>query len=121
VLIHQGHDIFDPAGRAGSGWAFGKWMAQVNFFPLIAGLVGSDSRTVGVTLHFIFAVIIGASFGMLFQQDVRGYGSDMGWGMGYEVLFQHEAPNFGSGVAWSLLYGMIWWFIRCLITHKLAS
>jgi hypothetical protein len=26
------------AGMVG-GWAFGKWMAQVNFFPLIAGLV----------------------------------------------------------------------------------
>ncbi|MFL5261242.1 MAG: hypothetical protein ACJ79L_02385, partial [Anaeromyxobacteraceae bacterium] len=23
------------------GWAFGKWMAQAGFFPLIAGLVGS--------------------------------------------------------------------------------
>src|SRR6266850_4284435 len=77
------------AGIVG-GWAFGKWMAQVNFFPLIAGLVSSDSLMVGVTLHFIFAVIIGASFGMLFQQDVRGYGSNMGWGMGY---------------------GMLWWFL----------
>jgi hypothetical protein len=79
-------------GLAGiiGGWAFGKWMAQVNFFPLIAGLVSSDSLMVGVTLHFIFAVIIGASFGMLFQQDVRGYGSNMGWGMGY---------------------GMLWWFL----------
>src|SRR5262245_36259649 len=30
-------------GLAGvfGGWAFGKWMAQVNFFPLIAGLVNS--------------------------------------------------------------------------------
>jgi hypothetical protein len=77
------------AGIVG-GWAFGKWMAQVNFFPLVAGLVSSDSLMVGVTLHFIFAVIIGASFGMLFQQDVRGYGSNMGWGMGY---------------------GMLWWFL----------
>src|SRR5262250_616668 len=41
------------------GWAFGKWMAQVHFFPLIAGLVHSESTMVGITLHFIFAVIIG--------------------------------------------------------------
>ena len=74
------------AGMVG-GWAFGKWMAQVNFFPLIAGLVNSDSVMVGVTLHFIFAVIIGASFGVLFQSDVRGFGSSMGWGAGYGLLW----------------------------------
>jgi uncharacterized membrane protein YagU involved in acid resistance len=79
-------------GLAGilGGWAFGQWMAQVNFFPLIAGLVNSDSRMVGVTLHLIFAVIIGASFGVLFQLDVRGYGSSLGWG---------------------LAYGLFWWFV----------
>jgi hypothetical protein len=55
-------------GAAGivGGWAFGKWMAQVGFFPLIAGLVGSESSMVGVTLHFAIAVVIGASFGVLF-------------------------------------------------------
>src|SRR5215467_3842660 len=48
------------------GWAFGKWMAQVNMFPLIAAMVHSESMMVGVTLHFIFAVIIGTTFGVLF-------------------------------------------------------
>ena len=40
------------AGIVG-GWAFGKWMEQVGFFPLIAGLVNSNSQMVGsdVTLH----------------------------------------------------------------------
>jgi hypothetical protein len=79
------------AGMVG-GWAFGKWMAQVNFFPLIAGLVNSDSITVGMTLHFIFAVIIGASFGVLFQRDVRGFGSSMGWGAGYGLLWWFLGP-----------------------------
>jgi len=79
-------------GLAGimGGWAFGKWMEQVNFFPLIAGLVNMSSPMVGVTLHFIIAVIIGASFGVLFQRDVRGLGSSLGWGMAY---------------------GMFWWFL----------
>src|SRR5215468_7887762 len=54
------------AGIVG-GWACGKWMAQVNFFPLIAGLVHSSSMMVGVMLHFIFAVIIGVTFSFLFQ------------------------------------------------------
>jgi len=79
------------AGMVG-GWAFGKWMAQVNFFLLIAGLVNSDSMMVGMTLHFIFAVIIGASFGVLFQRDVRGYGSSMGWGAGYGLLWWFLGP-----------------------------
>src|SRR6266436_8219860 len=79
------------AGMVG-GWAFGKWMAQVNFFPLIAGLVNSDSVMVGMTLHFIFAVIIGASFGILFQRDVRGIGSSMGWGAGYGLLWWFLGP-----------------------------
>jgi hypothetical protein len=79
------------AGLIG-GWAFSKWMAQVNFFPLIAGLVNSDSIMVGATLHFIFAVIIGASFGVLFQRDVRGFGSSMGWGTGYGVFWWFLGP-----------------------------
>ena len=77
------------AGVAG-GWAFGKWMAQVDFFPLIAGLVKSESRTVGLALHFAIAVVIGASFGLLFQRDARGYGSSLCWG---------------------LAYGLFWWFL----------
>jgi uncharacterized membrane protein YagU involved in acid resistance len=67
-------------------------MAQVDFFPLIAGLIKSDSPMVGVTLHFIFAVIIGATFGLLFQRDVRGYGSNMGWGVGYGILWWFLGP-----------------------------
>src|SRR5262244_1032865 len=79
------------AGLVG-GWAFGKWMAQMNFFPPIAGLVNSESVMVGMTLHFIFALIIGASFGVLFQRDVRGYGSSMGWGVGYGLLWWFLGP-----------------------------
>jgi len=81
-------------GMAGivGGWAFGKWMAQVNFFPLIAELVKSDSPLVGKGLHFVFAVIIGATFGVLFQRDVRGLGSSLGWGLGYGILWWFLGP-----------------------------
>jgi uncharacterized membrane protein YagU involved in acid resistance len=94
------------AGLVG-GWAFGKWMEQVNFFPLIAGLVGSTSRDLGVTLHFLIAVVIGASFGLLFQRDVRGYGSSLGWGLGYGLLWWFVGPLTllpllqGQGLDWS--------------------
>jgi hypothetical protein len=79
------------AGIVG-GWAFGKWMEQVDFYPLIAGLVNSDSAMVGVTLHYVFAIIIGASFGLLFQRDVRGFGSSLGWGMAYGLLWWFLGP-----------------------------
>jgi hypothetical protein len=38
-------------------------------------------------LHFGVALWIGATFGLLFQRDVRGYGSSMGWGLGYAILW----------------------------------
>ena len=79
------------AGMVG-GWAFGKWMAQVNFFPLIAGLVNSNSMIMGMTLHFMFAMIIGTNFNVLFQRDMRGYGSSMGWGAGYGLLWWFLGP-----------------------------
>lgn len=72
------------------GIAFGKWMEQVNFFPLIATIVDSTSRDVGVALHYIFAILIGASFGVLFQRDIRSFGSSLGYGM---------------------VYGLFWWFL----------
>jgi len=95
------------AGIVG-GWAFGKWMAQANFFPLIAGLVNSQSANVGMTLHFIIAVIIGATFGLLFQRDVLGYGSCMGWGLGYGIFWWFLGPLtimplwLGKPLDWSL-------------------
>jgi uncharacterized membrane protein YagU involved in acid resistance len=100
-------------GLAGifGGWAFGKWMAQVNFFPLIAELVNSKSRVVGITLHFIIAVVIGGSFGLLFQRDIRGYGSSMGWGLAYGILWWFLGPLtlkpllLGKPLDWSYLRG----------------
>lgn len=114
------------AGLVG-GWAFSAWMAQVNFFIVIAGLVGSSAPTVGVMLHYLIAAVIGASFGLLFQRDVRGLGSSMGWGLAYGLLWwflgpltllpllQHTAPTwtiqhasalFGSLVG-HIIYGLL--------------
>ena len=61
-------------------------MEKAHFFPLIAGLVGSSSPGLGKALHFLFAVIIGATFGLLFQRDVRGYGSSARLGSGLRHL-----------------------------------
>ena len=87
------------AGIAG-GWAFGKWMEQVNFYPLIAGLVGSSSKMVGESLHFLFAIIIAVSFAFLFQREARGFGSSMVCGT---------------------VYGIFWWFLGPLTILPLWS
>jgi uncharacterized membrane protein YagU involved in acid resistance len=98
------------AGVVG-GWAFGQWMAAVNFYPLVAGLVRSDSPQVGMALHFLIAVIIGVSFGLLFQPDVRSLGSSMGWGLGYGVFWWFLGPLTllpllqGQPLDWSYEHG----------------
>jgi uncharacterized membrane protein YagU involved in acid resistance len=96
-------------GSAGvvGGWVFGRWMSKVDFFPLISGLVNSDSPMVGMTLHFAIAIFIGASFGVLFQRDVRGLGSSLGWGLAYGIFWWFLGPLTllpilgGNPVDWS--------------------
>jgi uncharacterized membrane protein YagU involved in acid resistance len=53
-----------------------------------------------ISLHFAVALLIGVAFGLLFQRDVRGYGSCMGWGLGF---------------------GIFWWFFGPLTLLRLAS
>ena len=98
------------AGIVG-GWAFGQWMAKVNHFPVIAGLIHLRSVSAGVALHFVFAFIIGSSFGLLFQRDVRGYGSCLGWGLGYGIFWWFLGPMTimplwqGRSLDWSYYHG----------------
>ncbi|MFN8475745.1 MAG: hypothetical protein U0822_26420 [Anaerolineae bacterium] len=117
------------------GWAFGKWMEQVNFYPLIAGIFNSNDRSLGVGLHFVIAIIIGASFGILFQRDVRHAGSSLGWGMAYGIFwwflgpltllplltlhwpdwsYAHASDLFGSLVG-HIIYGLLVGLIYALI------
>src|SRR6266508_2548129 len=78
---------------------------------LIAGLVNSTSREVGIALHFVIAIVIGMSFGLLFQRDVRGYGSSMGWGMAYGLFWWFLGPLTllpllqGNPLDWSYMRG----------------
>jgi len=116
-------------GLAGilSGLIFGRWMYEGDFFPLISGAGELHSRAASVVLQFLVALIIGATFGMLFQRDIRGYGSSMGWGLGYGIFWwffgqltllpfaaripldwsaPHGSEIFGSFVG-HILYGLI--------------
>jgi hypothetical protein len=84
-------------GTAGllGGSVFAWWIARSGQL-----MVGSRSPVVGLLVHFTLALTIGGSFGLLFQQDVRGYGSSMGWG---------------------LAYGMFWWFLGPLTLLAFAQ
>src|SRR5215467_4901057 len=89
-------------GLAGTlaGFVFGQWVSSGNYFPLLAGYGELSSRAATLVLHFAVALMIGATFGVLFQKDVRGYGSSMAWG---------------------LAYGIFWWFLGPLTLSQLAA
>jgi hypothetical protein len=100
--LHWGRAI--AAGGA-SGFAaaliFSRWMYEGDFFPLIAGLGNAGSHFTSVLLHFAVACVIGCTFGVLFQNDVRNLGSSMGWGTAYAIFWWLLGPmtvfSFASG------------------------
>src|SRR5260370_37734004 len=108
------------AGLVG-GWAFSIWFAQNNAFVLSAGIVNSGSSAVGMLLHALMALIIGASFASLFQRDVRGPGSCFCWGLAYGLFWWFLGPLtllpllLHQPVDWSYLHGSA--FFGSLIGH----
>jgi hypothetical protein len=87
------------AGLVG-GWFFGAWLAQNNSFVLIAGIVNSNSQITGALLHYLIAIVIGMSFGLLFQRDVYRPGSSLSWGVAY---------------------GLLWWFLGSITLLPLLT
>jgi hypothetical protein len=87
------------AGTLG-GFIFGRWVSSGDYFPLLAGFGELSSRSTTIFMHFAIALLIGVTFGILFQQDIRSYGSCMGWGLGF---------------------GIFWWFFGPLTLLRLAS
>lgn len=87
------------AGTLG-GFIFGRWVSSGDYFPLLAGFGELGSRGMTIFMHFAIALLIGVAFGLLFQQDVRSYGSCMGWGLGF---------------------GIFWWFLGPMTLLRLAS
>jgi hypothetical protein len=81
-------------GLAGvlGGAIFDWWMSAGEFFPLLSGLSAKLSPGGSLVLQFLIAVLMGVIFGVLFQRDVRGYGSCLGWGVGYALLWWFLGP-----------------------------
>src|SRR5215470_13747090 len=75
-----------------AGFIFGQWVSSGNYFPLLAGYGEPESRAATVALQFAVALLIGAAFGVLFQRDVRGYGSSMAWGLASGILWWLLGP-----------------------------
>ncbi len=86
--FHWGRAIV-AGGIAGaiSALIFSRWMFIGQFYPLLAGFGELSSRSKTVLFHFAVALVIGATFGLLFQRDIRSYGSSMGWGLGYGIFW----------------------------------
>jgi uncharacterized membrane protein YagU involved in acid resistance len=90
-----------------SGLIFSRWMYVGEFYPLLAGFGQLSTQSEMVALHFFVALFIGASFGLLFQRDVRGLGSSMGWGLGYGIFWWFLGPftllplRSGNPLDWS--------------------
>ncbi len=138
------------AGRFGFNWArglvgggfagllssliFSRWMYEGNFFPLVASLE-LNSRSATVMAHFAMALLIGATFGLLFQSDVFSYGSSMGWGLAYGIfcwffgqmtvlpIVGHARPDWSAGrgselfgsLVGHILYGLILGIVYAIV------
>ncbi len=75
-------------------------MAAVGTLSTVASIIRTDSPWVGFTLHMLFAVLIGAGFG---------------------VLVAHQRVQAGENVIWGLVYGMFWWFLGPLTLLPLLA
>lgn len=77
------------AGLIG-GIVFGLWMANQGVLAMIASMMGGSSSLLGLTIHLMISLGIGASFGILFFRLADG-----------------AIPS----ALWGLVYGFIWWFL----------
>lgn len=85
--------LWGQIGGMVGGLLFSLTILGVGALPEIAGLVGSTSPVVGFLVHLLIAVVIGSSFGLLFEEEVTSY---------------------GVGMTWGILYGLLWWLLGAL-------
>ena len=77
------------AGLVG-GVLFTVVLLQVGGLPRIAGIVGGSSAVLGLAVHLLIAVVLGASYG---------------------VAFRHEGTSGEAALGWGLSYGLLWWLL----------
>ena len=77
------------AGLLG-GIVFGVWMAEKGVLLAIASMAGGSSPVLGLVMHLLLSMVIGASFA---------------------VLFSRIAVGLIPSILWGLVYGFFWWFL----------
>ena len=85
------------AGLLG-GSVFGVWMAEKGVLAAIASMGGGSSPLLGLVMHLVISMGIGASFA---------------------VLFFRVAVGLIPSILWGLVYGFIWWFLGPLTLMSL--
>ncbi len=85
------------AGLLG-GSVFGVWMAEKGVLAAIASMAGGSSPFLGLVMHLVISMGIGASFA---------------------VLFFRLAVGLIPSILWGLVYGFIWWFLGPLTLMSL--
>ncbi len=86
------------AGLLG-GVVFGVWMAEKGVLVALASMAGGSSPLLGLVMHLVNSMAIGASFG---------------------VLFFRLAVGLIPSLLWGLVYGFIWWFLGPLTLMPLT-
>lgn len=79
------------AGLVG-GLLFSLVMLQIGFLPNVASLIGATSALAGFFVHLGIAVLIGTSYGVLFQHQSYDIGSALGWGVSYGFFWSILGP-----------------------------
>ena len=74
------------AGVVG-GLIFSAVMLQVGALDDVAGLVRTTSSVSGFIVHLAIAIIVGASYGLLFRRQSYDLGSALGWGASYGFIW----------------------------------
>jgi hypothetical protein len=79
--------VMGIVGGVIGGLLFTLLVAGVQSLPNIASLIQSDSMVAGLIVHLLISIIIGISFGLIFQDEAYSYGSSMAWGLTYGFLW----------------------------------
>jgi uncharacterized membrane protein YagU involved in acid resistance len=74
------------AGVVG-GLLFTLVMVQVGLLPVVANVIGATAALTGFLVHLVIAILIGASYGLLFRRQSYDIASALGWGVSYGFVW----------------------------------
>ncbi len=94
------------AGLLG-GAVFGVWMWEQGGLAAIASMAGGSSSILGLVMHLVFSMGIGASFAVLFFRLAVGLTPSVLWGLVYGFILWFLGPltlmplMMGAGLQWT--------------------